>query len=162
MPHPSSGGGWAAVILIFTGAISTGGAPSLRLLQGWAAVVPMQRLTFSDKPVPHAFAFPTLSQTTREDGPSARTPDLRLRWKGVGEQVNENREATPGFRFRTSLRMMLLLYPFALIICSACLREVSVSLAPLNMRATSSVRSSPATSRMLVRVRPPDSFFSMT
>ena len=34
-------------------------------------------------------------------------------------------------------------YPFALIICSACLREVSVSLAPLSMRATSSVRSSP-------------------
>ena len=53
-------------------------------------------------------------------------------------------------------------YPFALIICSACLREVSVSLAPLNMRATSSVRSSPTTARMLVRVRPPHAFFSMT
>jgi len=50
----------------------------------------------------------------------------------------------------------------ALIICSACLREVSVSFAPLSMRATSSVRSSPVTGRMLVRVRPPDSFFSMT
>jgi hypothetical protein len=53
-------------------------------------------------------------------------------------------------------------HPFALIICSACLREVSVSLAPLNMRATSSVRSSPDTARILVRVRPPDSFFSIT
>lgn len=53
-------------------------------------------------------------------------------------------------------------YPFALIICSACFREVSVSLAPLSMRATSSVRSSPITARMLVRVLPPHAFFSMT
>jgi hypothetical protein len=53
-------------------------------------------------------------------------------------------------------------YPFALIICSACLREVSVSLAPLNIRATSSVRSWPTTARMLVRVRPPQVFFSIT
>jgi hypothetical protein len=53
-------------------------------------------------------------------------------------------------------------YALALIICSACLRDVSVSLAPLSMRATSSVRSSPVTGRMLVRVRPPDSRFSIT
>ena len=33
--------------------------------------------------------------------------------------------------------------PLALIICSACFREVSVSFAPDSMRATSSVRSSP-------------------
>ena len=49
-------------------------------------------------------------------------------------------------------------HAFALIICSACLREVSVSLAPLNMRATSSVRSSPVMRRTLVRVRPAESF----
>jgi len=54
--------------MVFVCAISTEGAPSLRLLQGWAAMLPMQRLTFPDKPVPHAFAFPTLSQTTRKDG----------------------------------------------------------------------------------------------
>jgi len=30
-------------------------------------------------------------------------------------------------------------HPFAFSICSACLREVSVSLVPLNMRATSSI-----------------------
>jgi len=59
-------------------------------------------------------------------------------------------------------RTVSLIYPFALIICSACFREVSVSFAPLSMRATSSVRSSPTTRRMPVRVRPPDSFFSIT
>ena len=60
------------------------------------------------------------------------------------------------------LKTIRITQPFALIICSACLREVSVSFAPLSMRATSSVRSSPVTARMLVRVRPPDSFFSIT
>ena len=53
-------------------------------------------------------------------------------------------------------------HPFVLIICSACFREVSVNFAPLNIRATSSVRSSPLTPRMLVRVRPAESFFSIT
>jgi hypothetical protein len=50
---------------------------------------------------------------------------------------------------------------FALIICSACLSDVSVTLAPLSMRATSSVRSSPVMLRTEVFVRPPDSFFSI-
>ena len=54
------------------------------------------------------------------------------------------------------------LHPFVLIICSACFREVSVNFAPLNIRATSSVRSSPLTARMLVRKRPAESFFSIT
>ena len=54
------------------------------------------------------------------------------------------------------------LHPFVLIICSACFREASVNFAPLNIRATSSVRSSPLTPRMLVRVRPAESFFSIT
>jgi len=47
-------------------------------------------------------------------------------------------------------------------ICSACLREVSVSFAPLNMRATSSVRSSPVMRRTAVRVRSEELFFSIT
>jgi hypothetical protein len=53
-------------------------------------------------------------------------------------------------------------YELDLSICSACLREVSVSLAPLNMRATSSVRSSPVMRRTVVRVRPAEAFFSIT
>jgi len=52
-------------------------------------------------------------------------------------------------------------YEFTFSICSACLREVSVSLAPLNMRATSSVRSSPVMSRTPVRVRSAELFFSI-
>jgi len=48
-----------------------------------------------------------------------------------------------------------------LSICSACLREVSVSLAPLSIRATSSVRSSPVMRWTLVRVRPAAAFFSI-
>jgi hypothetical protein len=54
------------------------------------------------------------------------------------------------------------LYALAFSICSACLREVSVSLAPLSIRATSSVRSSPLIGRTVVRVRPPTAFFSIT
>jgi uncharacterized repeat protein (TIGR03803 family) len=54
------------------------------------------------------------------------------------------------------------LHSFARIICSACLREVSVSFAPDNMRATSSVRSSPAIWRTVVLARPAASRFSIT
>ena len=53
-------------------------------------------------------------------------------------------------------------HPFALIICSACLREVSVNFAPDSMRATSSVRSSPSMRRTEVFVRPALSRFSIT
>ncbi len=52
-------------------------------------------------------------------------------------------------------------HAFALIICSACLSELSVTFAPLSIRATSSVRSSPVMLRTVVLVRPADSFFSM-
>jgi hypothetical protein len=54
------------------------------------------------------------------------------------------------------------LYALAFSICSACFRDVSVSLAPLSMRATSSVRSSPLIGRTVVRVRPPTACFSIT
>ena len=52
-------------------------------------------------------------------------------------------------------------YALVFSICSACLREVSVSLAPLSMRATSSVRSSPVMRRTAVRVRSAVLFFSI-
>ena len=52
-------------------------------------------------------------------------------------------------------------HAFVFSICSACFREVSVSLAPLNMRATSSVRSSPVIRRTAVRVRSAELFFSI-
>src|ERR1700688_3454044 len=53
-------------------------------------------------------------------------------------------------------------HPFARIICSACFREVSVSFAPDNIRATSSVRSSPLICRTVVFARPAVSRFSIT
>ncbi len=45
--------------------------------------------------------------------------------------------------------------------CSACCSEVSVNLAPLNMRATSCLRSVSSNCRMEVCVRPERSFFSI-
>ena|SRR6185369_7928994 len=52
-------------------------------------------------------------------------------------------------------------YAFAFSICSACFSELSVNLAPLIIRATSSVRSGPAILRTLVLVRSPARFFSI-
>jgi hypothetical protein len=61
----------------------------------------------------------------------------------------------------TQLQNYQILYPFVFSICSACFSEVSVSFAPLIMRATSSVRSGPLILRTLVRVRSPARFFSI-
>jgi hypothetical protein len=52
-------------------------------------------------------------------------------------------------------------YPFAFNNCSACCLDVSVNLAPLSIRATSSVRSSGLNARTSVRVRPAASRFSI-
>jgi len=53
------------------------------------------------------------------------------------------------------------LYRFAFSICSACASDVSVSFAPLIMRASSRVRSCASSRRTDVFVRPPVSFFSI-
>src|SRR5258705_11996014 len=52
-------------------------------------------------------------------------------------------------------------YAFVFSICSACFSDVSLTFAPLSMRAISSVRSSPVISRTVVRVRSPAFFFSI-
>src|SRR2546426_485726 len=94
---------------------------------------------------------------------SVRTVDDPLAGRDFLHTIDENRPFGLEFLDHEAVVDDLLAHidRWALSICSACLRDVSVNLAPLIMRAISSVRLSPVIRQTTVQVRPPDSRFTI-